>query len=412
MLQRLMILLGTAFLLLVSCEQEDNDYGGITAVTTDEIPVDFSFSMKSNIEYATDYTPIRAAADTDENGNIIKARISNVYKVLIAKKIDTRWIIEKMMDVKINPDDNFGTSKHDITDSTVFNFSTELRPGEYRMTIFTGLKFVTWNALLKEGMAIGTVGTDDSAPLAYTYQYVGQGYLNTGHQYLQEEIFTANTEFTVTKTEDLHSSPLTQPVSLKLKRMVTRLRILLKYVASPNNKYEFFKGYSNSIVADLTTTTDVPFPNGLNVWGDPFYEENNSITNMKFGVFTWNTPQQATNGFSYMLGMKEDTRQYSPYYFSDPEKDITVSVTNVEVAASSFIGINYLYSDIVPDIVLKHNQTTGFVLAPGDDSWSDTREGSNGGNLRNMILDIDSSTDKPVNAADIFDLYYELKKTN
>jgi len=405
MLKQLIITIGLFMTLLVSCQQEDADFNNIiTNQNEEEIPVNFSFSMKDAMEYETDYVPMRAAAaEADEYP--VKSIITNVCKVLFVKKIDTQWIVEKVLDFKIDPN---GGYNNEIRDTTVFNFSTDLRPGEYRVCVFTGFNSVSWNSDLKPGKVVGTVDDNTSVPFVYKYR-TNSAFLNVGFYQLSEEIFGGFTDFTVKKTEDLHSY-IENPVFLKLKRKVAKLRILLKYVNSPSGNQSFFASAPNAITADLVSNSDTPFPSGLDVWGNPYYGNDTIITKMKFGTYTWIAPQQGNNGTKYLLGMKRATNHFTPYYFSDPDKDIKISVTNVNNTESSDRHIRYLFTDTVKDIILKHNQTSGIVFYPGDNEDFDYDSPNYGDMVRDMILEKENDG-KPVDATKIFDLYYELKES-
>jgi len=414
MLQRLIIiLLGTMVLFLSSCQQDDEDFGNGIIDNSDEVPVKFSFSMGGGMDFATGYEPMRSAIDTrDDSGDMIKAGISNTYKVVFVKKIGSRWILEKTLEIMIDPADKFNEEVYDVTDSTAFSFSTDLRPGEYKVTVFTGIASISWNNDLKPGYVVNDENVPNyPVPYACIYRTVsdGYGFLNPGHKYLEEEMFAGTTDFTVKRTEDLHSSSLISPIFLKLNRKVTKLRILLHYLPSATDK-NFFNSFENGITADVISTNNVTFPIGMDIWSNPYYGPNDTITRMKYGVFCWREPQlSSVTGETYLMSMKKGgTKQHSLYYFSDPAKDIVASLANVEVTASSWVNINFSYREPVPNILLKYNHINGVVFRPGDDTWVKIDKYGNNIDMISMDLEVDSN-DKPINAASIFDNYYEYK---
>jgi len=407
---KIIILLGLTLALITSCQDEviSNDVVDTIEVTDPAIedvtvPVNFSASFNRMIS-SIGHEPMTRAEQ-----NLPLIQISNNYSVLIMKDVDGRWILDKILENKFNPNDRYNINPVRITEENAANvvqFQTDLRPGNYRMTIFTGTSSMTKNTMLKPGL---WVEDNDIPQMAYTYRIVEQGYLNPGERHLQEEIFAGWEYFEVEKTTDLHSESLVQNVHVMLDRKVAKLRFFLKYEESESG-FNFFNDYQNAIVAQMDLVEgSQPFPNGLDIWGDPYYDTTNPITQMYYGVFCWKKPLEAENGNLYLSAMKNSTRQFSAFYFTDPQYDISVAVSNVEVSASTFIRINYIYAAPAAEVgydtgdpfhlALQHNTQFGIVFSTGNDDWSDPRD--SGSKLRTMVLDLESPS-IPVDHTDLF----------
>lgn len=414
MKQKTIIILGLALMFIVSCQNDivPDIYPG---AESDEIPVKVSLSMKPGIFHDTDYEPMTRA----EGEDLPRVQISNVFNVLISKKVGNRWILEKNLTNKFDATDTYNTKPVRVMNDQLFHsFETDLRPGTYRMTVITGSSSLNWETYLVPGLVV----EDEEGNIhpACTYRIVEDGYLNPGTKHIQEEIFSGCEPFDVIKTEDVHTPSPNQNVHIQLDRRVTKLRIFLKYEETSNGN-NFFATHNNGIIADLQLKPNAkPFPNGLDVWGNVYFDPDDVLENMKFSAFTWIQPQVAKNGQLYMLPMKNFTRQYSVFYFTEPSQEIPVTLSGVEVSASTQIGINYVYA--LPeaergydtgspiDIVLKHNTQYGIVFKPGSQSWSDPRGNQGGQTLRNMILDVDGSNN-PVDHSDLFPYAYEYDLT-
>lgn len=401
MKHKIIILLGLTLALITSCQDEAvlNEQDPIVEEVA--VPVKFSMSM-NRVVSSISHEPMTRA-----EGDLPLVQISNQYTVLIIKDVDGRWILDKVMDKKFDPNDRFNMTLLDVTDENADNlvqFETDLRPGSYRMSIFTGTSSMTPADNLKPGMWV----EEDGIPqLAYKYRITSQGYLNPGKEGLQEEIFAGWEPFEVVKTTDLHSESLIQNVHVTLNRKVAKLRMFLKFEESESGYY-FFNEYSLGVVGQMDVVEgSQPFPNGLNIWGDPYYN-NGGLTTMYYGTHCWRKTQEGSDGTHYLMGMKSDTRQFAVFYFTDPEYDISVKMSDVEITASTNVRINYVYADpysgfeLTGDpfyLTLKHNSQFGFVFSTGNYQWSDPED--SGTQLRNMTLDLDSPG-IPTDRTDLF----------
>lgn len=409
MKQKTTIIFGLVLIFMVSCQHDivpdinPDVYG-------DEVPVKFSFSMKPEVFYGTDYEPMSRA----EGDDLPLVQISNNYRVLISKKVGNRWILEKILLNRLPGHSTNQSVVRIMDDKTVFAFETDLRPGSYRMTVITGYNSMNWEKFLLPGFVV----EDENGNVrpVCTYRIIENGYLHPGEKHLQEEIFSGCEPFEVVKTEDLHTPSPNQNVHVKLERKVTKFRIFLKNDIVNGN--ELFKTHQNGIAANLKVKPGSrPFANGLNAWGEVYFDNNDVLDNMIFGAFTWKEPQTARDNQTYLLPMRNYTRQFSIFYFLEREQEIPVEVSNIEVTVSSQINVNYvyafpeaekIYTGSPFEVTLKHNTQHGIVLKPGGESWSDPRDASV--TVRNLILDADGNGN-PVDHSDLFPYSYEYDLT-
>jgi len=411
MKQKIIILLGLALAVITSCQNEDNIKEIDPIVEEATVPVNFSVGFKELIDNSTNYEPFTRA----EGDNLPLTKILNDYTVFIIKDVDGRWIMDKKLDKKIKQgyDTHITITPENV--NNVIQFETDLRPGTYRMVIFTGVRGLGKHGDLAPGM---WVEDDNGKPkMAFTYAYQTPDYMNSGKRYIQEEVFAGWEPFKVEKTEDLHSDPLMENVHLTLERKVTKLRILLKYEKSEGG-LNFFNQYTNGVIAQMNTTTGShAFVDGLDIWGDPYYSDQ-PLTEMHYGAFYWNEPQTGSDGNQYLMPMKQDMRQHSIFYFSDPDHEVNVKVTNVEVSASSNLGINFVYACEEAEsgidtgdpfyITLKHNTVLGIMFMPGNNIWLDPRDSDNSNQVCDMFLDL-QAPGIPKDNTGLFPLPYEFK---
>lgn len=403
------IFLSILGLALTACEQEELEFGSdYTSVNSDAIPVNISFSMNHEIEKSTDYIPMRSGTSTYASD--VRVQISNIQRAIIAKKVGNRWLFETISDYIIDPSDKYNLNLYDITNSTVVGpFEAELTPGIYKATVITGVTSTNWdNTKLKKGDLLGyTDDTPFDAPFACTYLTIaGNGYLNIGSYGLNEEIFAGSAEFEVKKTEDLHSPVYPNSVLVTLYRKVTKLRIALECDPDIESGIgQFFHDQTNGIVADLQGSPTTPFCNGINVWGEPYYDPNEVISAMKYGVFTVKKPQLASNGSYYLIGMKS-TRQFSCFYFSDPQIDIPITISNIDISANSGMPRYISEGKQISGLTLKHNQMTGFILQSGENAWKENHPIYGEINYRDLI-EVKDGSNNLVLSNDLFDFPHE-----
>lgn len=427
MKQQLIILASLLVFLAASCQNDDTDVFVETASSEDGVPVNVSFSMLKGLLVDNELVPMRSGVEMRDGEDVIKTNISNSVKVILAKKINSQWVLADYYDYKIDPSEKWVPIYHHVRDTTVFKpIEMILTPGDYSITLITGVNALTWNKNLKKGAILAE---GENADWVCTYRLTDNGYLNPGLPALQEEIFAARKEFEVKKTDDLHSNPYVNQVDLTLQRKVGRLRFMLKKRTSSDpgvnvdmgmpgrsgfsidNAQDFFIGYNNGITAILRLTdAGKKFSGGLNVWGDQqynHYPSNNSnyATLLYFGVFTWDFFQTGNDGQDYMLGMRNGTRQFGCNYFTNEGDDLPIAVSEVRITAFSG-GPSYEF-DGIAEVSIKHNTITGLIFESGNYTW-DYRMGQSQEYQRELLL-VEDSGGNPVKSEDKFDNYYELR---
>lgn len=346
-------------MMITSCENNITS-DNLTVNEDGTVPVNISLSMLSGINYDTGYEPMSRA------DNLPKAQIGRTYAVLISKKYENRWILDKFLKNNFN-----GYSIKIYNDEVFHNFSTDLRPGEYKMTIITGVSSLNFDEDLQPGLVV----EDENGNIlpACTYRIEETGYLNPEAESLQEEIFSGCVPFTVEKTEDLHSGSLINNVHIQLTRKVTKLRIFLKEEYN-GNKFAI-EGYDPGISAQLDITDEnIKFCNGLNIWGDIYYDDNKPLTSMKYGAFASKKAEMSSaDNHGYYAPISLGARQFCIFYFSDPNQVYPVEVSKISITYYSG-GPEHAYAypeygtpstDTPVNLTMKHNTQHGIAFAPG-----------------------------------------------
>jgi len=352
---------------LFSCQNEEEDMVDVSA--DDGVSVQFSFGIPERMETGTEYVPMGKA--TKANEDIYPVQITNDYRALIVKKIGSRWILDKMLTLKISTDPM--TTVHRVRDSvTVAKFTTDLRPGQYRITIITGSRAMNWNTnSLKPGLIVED--GNNKIPMACCYRPIDGGYFHSDKYGLEEEIFAGRYDFTVKKTEDLHSDSLIEPVHLQLERKVAKFRILLYNDDIGPGSFNISQG-NNAITALINAKASDPLPLGLNVWGESFYSDT-PVTEVAYGIYTTNKRliSNEPGNLEYFVPYKGTERQFSTFLFTDPDRDIPITVSEVLHTYVSRAP-TYKCQDVPINLILKHNHIHGLIMRPNGIDWQEPNE--------------------------------------
>lgn len=424
------IILATLFAFLAtSCQNDDTDVLVETPPIVEEgIPVKVSFSMLKGLQVDDELVPMHSGVDTRAGEEVIKTNVSNSVKVILAKKINSQWILADYFDFKIDSTEQWLPIYHNVMDTTVFRpIEMVLTPGEYNITLITGVRSLVWNDNdLKKGMILSE---GDNAEWACTYRLTDNGYLNPGLPSLQEEIFAGRKEFEVKKTDDLHSNPFLNEVQLTLQRKVGRLRFLLKKRTSADpgtnvdygapfrsnwgtdDTQDFIVSYQSGITAKLKLSdSGKKFSSGLNVWGEPqyvYYRLPESVTELYYSAFTWRNFYVANDGLEYTLAMRNGTRQFGCNFFTKEGEELPIEISDVRITFFSG-GPAYEYDGTIEGISIKHNAITGLIFESGNVNWRYT-EGQLTEGRRELLVVKDSNGD-PVKSEDKFHNYYEVRE--
>ncbi|GEM_PF-1941114 len=430
MKQQLIILASLFVFLITSCQNDNADVFVENPNIEDGVPVNVSFYMFKGLQIDNELVPMKSGIDTrGADENVIKTNISNSVKVILAKKINAQWVLADYFDHKIDPSEKWVPIYHNVRDTTVFHpIEMILTPGEYSITLITGVRSLNWNDTnLKKGMIL-TEG--DNAEWACTYRLTDNGYINPGLPALQEEIFAGREEFEVKKTDDLHSNPFPNDVQLTLQRKVGRLRFMLKKRTSADpgtnvdygapfrsgfgtdNTQDFFaSGYQSGISAKIRLTDiSKKFSSGLNIWGEPqynYYRLPESVTELYYSAFTWRNYYTGNDGVEYTLAMRNGTRQFGCNFFTKEGEDLPVEISDVRITFYSG-GPAYEYDGEIDGISIKHNAITGLIFESGNVNWTHS-EGQTVEGRRELLLVKDTNGD-PVKSEDKFHNYYEVRE--
>lgn len=427
MKQQLIIIASLLVFLATSCQNDDTDVFVETATTEDGVPVNVSFSMLNGLQIDNELVPMRSGVEMRDGDDVIRTNISNSIKVILAKKVNSQWILADYYDYKIDPSERWVLITHDVRDTTVFSpIEMVLTPGEYSITLITGVRALNWNDTnLKRGMIL-TEG--DNAEWACTYRLTDNGYINPGLPALQEEIFAGREEFEVKKTDDLHSNPYPNEVQLTLQRKVGRLRFMLKkrtsadpgtnvdygapyrYDYDTDNTQDFFESYQAGISAKIKLAdSGKKFSSGLNIWGEPqynYYRIPESVSELYYSAFCWRNYYTGNDGLEYTLSMRKGTRQFGCNFFTKEGEDLPIEISDVRLTFFSG-GPSYAYDGIIEGISLQHNAISGVIFESGNVNWT-YREGQSIEPQRELLL-VKDALGNPVKSEDKFHNYYEVR---
>lgn len=399
MIRKIILLLVIA-VWMISCQQDDMvlNIDDVKTENSEGIPVKISLSLEDLIDNETGYIPMKAATEDEDE---VKLKISNLYRIIIMKKIGDKIIIDSLAtgvaDNSLREWDAASFKKGD----NLSDLSLVLTPGEYYLSIFTGYNRLTWNSHIKKGGIVADGSSDGTHAYACTYGIGTTSYSNVGVRYISEEIFTGTTHFTVKKTEDLHSSPdpALNNIKITLKRNVTKYRMILHDYEGVEANDAFQGNYTEPIIrGNMTALNGTRFVDGLDIWGDPWYNPDTPTTEMEYCTETKNSMIPFGNEKYYFS--THGTRVHAPYFLSKEGEDVEVRFSNLRV----YFGSNsryYRYNESI-DATLIHNNVDGIIFRPGNVTNNSTWPP-----ITNMELEMDDTNTKPKNPLELFNTYAE-----
>lgn len=363
--------------------------GGCSEETTSVLPapeaepaVGVRFGLELPLETDTSLRPMtRATAYTNY--------IENDCRLLILKRIDTRWVVDTVKTVKLDPQK--GDEELKLTGGLpACPFALEMRPGDYRAVAVLNWQAAHWN----DALIHGTVVADESdaslrAPALVTYK-ISTHFMNNGYRQLNREVFVAAADFTVPKSGDLHSSGM-KPVTLRAERRVGKFRILLKDKDSAIGlNYET----TQHTFRGIFTSRGKAFPEGIDALGG-MYRSEQGLYELPWcmcingGFHYWGTE-------AYQFPQTNGT-VFSPFVFADPEAEIPFEVSKTSISGIAG-GLAYKSDEVYPR-TLAVSRIAGFVF-----------ETTSTIDINTLIIDIVESTDaagEKEDAARMFDEYFE-----
>ncbi|WP_156032915.1 hypothetical protein [Prevotella sp. 10(H)] len=361
MIHKIIILLSLAVWLL-SCQQDDADFQSGTGQAKEErIPVKIGVSL-NDIDLNTGYEPM---GSLKSDPNEVKLRITNQYRIVIMKKINDKIIIDSIATGLAMRTAGWGLASFKAGQN-FDDLYLELTPGKYYISIFTGQGAMAWNGHIRRGGVVADAVNDGSHTFASTYRTGTKDYSNNGLKYLSEEIHTGTTTFTVRKTEDLHSQPdpALDNIHIKLKRRVTKFRILLEDPQGISRTEAFAYNDASPVIKAVMPAVEGKYVDGLDIWGEPWYNPDIENKKMTYCTEAMSPMYSHPNGNRYYLSVPIGPRVHSPYFFSKPGDEVKVIITDALVNFKSNERY-YVYKGDPIEVTLKHNNVDGIVFNPG-----------------------------------------------
>lgn len=391
MIRKIFILFSIAVFVLTSCQQNEpflNNEPPQKIKFGDEVPVSFNLSAK-DVNYKTDYLPMRAPGAVSDNN---KTYISQTIQVVITKKINDDWIVDDAFTTSIIGEGMGG--RVFLTDESRFNdITTELRPGKYRITIVTGFNSIK---IHDDYIERGYKFKEDNPPMVFSYKTESStSYPTYTHKYLAEEVFVGMKDFTIEKTDDLHSLPVFDGINIELKRAVARLRVLLIDDRSVSIPFLHTTDLGQEVFGfvNIPESSEEVFCNGLDIWARPYYDKDNKLKQLTYGSCSLEN-RYTYDGQEYYIGYYNG-RFTSICYFIEENKTIPVNLTIKSVTCQQGYPTFIYYGDDAK-ANLKLNTLSGVVFRPTSD-----RVGSD------IMMIVEEENGAPVNAAGIFSPYHE-----
>ncbi|GEM_PF-2162678 len=373
----------TALLFLfTACSQDENNSWTPDTGKDEKVTVNFNLSLK-DVMYSTDYVPMRAAGDE------VFVSTERQYKAILFKKFDNYWVIDSLLSLDITDEPGYGRVQ--LSASTPLkSISLTLRPGDYHLTLITNPGFVNWKPYIFEGSIIEINDEVNPQPLC-GYMIGTESYPVDQRYYLGAEIFSGHTSFTVEKQDTLHGQVPAPLETIEMKRRVGRFRIVLQNDPSTGDRNFGFGYMGEQVVCEMTANNDV-FCNGLDLWGNPYYDPSEPITQMMYSSMSQSSPVASGNGESYFIP-SANTRIFATHFFTQPGRDIEFTLSDIESTVRS--GDPYhIYIGEIPGLMIQDNTINGIVFKPGPKVQGNDYE-------TEMILVTDENGD-PVSSLPLF----------
>ena len=364
-MKRKFIILSIIIGLLSACQKYETPSGTNTAAENEKVTTVFTLSPQ--LTFQAGYEPM-SKANAGEDDNETKFFLRNKADIIIAKNIDSRWIVDTAFIWLIFSDKLYADDLEYKKNTKLKELTVTLRPGQYRIAIFLNRNNGVWNNELIKGTVIDWPGNPDfKRPFALRYgkQPENATHNNRGMYYISHEVFAGTQDFEVKKTTDVHSQPEPNRITVPLTRKVSKLNFALNNTRSSKNFN--FGTTENWIYATLKSDPSTgPFCNGIDVWGNPWYDPQEPLDSIQTCVTMYSTQYRGTDNNLYLLQMKKHSNIWAPYFFSDPEKEYRYSLENVHLTGKS--GENQHICKTPISLTMKHNFINGVIFKCTDES--------------------------------------------
>lgn len=370
-----------AALLVYACSDDER----FAPRTASEPGVRVGFRLEASADTGTSVEPMTRATD-------YKTCIRNGFRMLVLKKIDTRWVVDRTEEARFCPSLPASAEYYrSVLPDTLFSLT--MRPGDYRLVAVLNPHRVVWNKALIPGTTVADEA-NPSLPVPVLVEYtVSSHWANNGYRMLSREIYVAVSDFTVAKTDNLHAAGM-QPITLDAQRRVAKVRFLLKNTPSPVDSLQFDKTMHDFQV--VFKATDKPLPAGIDALGgmyygpEPLYELPWCLTT----TTTWYPSGKA----SYLMTDPHAT-VFSPFVFAEPDVEIPVDIVIESIEGASG-GYTYWTNEVFRR-KLRASRITGVVLQTVDSLRT-------GGTQKEVeVTEATDSLGRPEDAATLFDPFFE-----
>lgn len=380
-MKKLSILFVWAALLAAGCSEDDIS-GRPSGAGESRVEVGFRLGV---VDTDTQLEPMTRAT-------AYKEWFSNDCRLLILKRADTRWIVDTIQNILIDTDFESGDELMLSDSLPPCSFRCELRPGYYRIVAVINWKSARWNNELVPGKVVAD-DADGSlrTPPLICYK-ISSHWMNDGYRQLGREVFVAVSDFTVPKSDDLHSAGAPE-VTLRAERRVGKFRILLKDRPSPVEKFTFD---NTAHTVKMLFKSSTPFAEGIDALGGMYYGTP-ELRELPWCLSTMGKFHPSGSG-SYLMSQTNST-VFSPFLFVAPASELSFEVADIFITGAS--GGDMYKTDKTFKRTLAASKITGIVFQTTDiydDSSSED------------LIDVIEATDdagNPENAATLFDCFYE-----
>lgn len=353
--------------LFFSCEHESEDYTVGDDITNISLYMSFS-----DISFETDYRPVHSKSSLP-----VLSVVNNVYKIIVIKKINHQWVVDSVLNCRINSED-YPLNSYDLTSKLKLFQTLELRPGIYKIAVFLNAIATKWNNELKTGTIVSDndeINPLSDLPPALSYYKYSVPNSNDSLFLLSREIFAGYTEFEIDKKQFLESEKNPINKTIMLERKVASLRLLLEYdTETPISLTQhYFKG---------KLISEKKFPQGLNILGGSWVSD---TAKNYFQFYISASPPPAVSSFDNKMYYfsRRDATYFFPYIFINDTMNCRMTELQVFGQAGGYM---YTYSNDVPLSLFK-NKMTAISFSPTVNTF-DWDNGICGVYLRhNMIPD-------------------------
>ncbi len=351
----------------------------------DEPRIEIGFRLQTP-ETDTSLEPMTRATSYEEWFN-------NICRLLILKKVDTRWIVDATQNVLLDAKSPSWTELKLSGGLPPCSFRLELRPGNYRIVAVINGQSAVWNSELVPGKVVA----DDAdaslrTPPLISYT-VSTHWMNNGYRMLNREVFVAVSDFTVPKSGDLHSAGV-PVVTLHAERRVAKFRMLLKDKPTPVNGFSFDQ--TAHTIQMLFVSETNPFAEGIDALGGMYYGEPG------LHELPWCFSTIGNFHFSgkerYQLCQTNST-VFSPFLFADPASELPVRIEHIDIFGASG-GYTYK-ADETFTRTLAASKISGIVFEATDIFEIPSSQ------MLIHVVEAKDAEGNPENAAAIFDQFYE-----